>query len=67
MDELQLLREDGIIRYAIHYPSFQTQTNLIFVAVVDKRRDTVLICSRSDDVEEGRAQINKVGEGWRPR
>jgi hypothetical protein len=48
MDELQLFREDTIIiRYAIQ--STWPQTNLIFVAVFKKRRDTVLICLGSDD------------------
>ena len=49
MDELQLFREDTIIiRYAIQ--STWPQTNLIFVVVFKKWRDTVLICLSSDDV-----------------
>lgn len=34
--------------------------NLIDIASGKKRRDTVLICLSSDDVEEGRIQMNKV-------
>ena len=61
MELLSLFRGDTVIcRYVwpdIHFCS--QLTGLIFDSG-KKRRDTVLICLSSDDVEEGRIQMNKV-------
>ena len=60
MEILQLFRGDTIIvRYAI-IPNKQSGVDLFFCPSGKKRRDTVLICLSSDDVEEGRIQMNKV-------
>jgi transitional endoplasmic reticulum ATPase len=59
MENLQLFRGDTIIvRFVHEYVSFDL--NLTHCLSGKKRRDTVLICLSSDDVEEGRIQVNKV-------
>jgi hypothetical protein len=45
----------GSSRFSVSFHS-----NLIHCLSGKKRRDTVLICLSSDDVEEGRIQVNKV-------
>ena len=61
MELLSLFRGDTVIcRYVwpdLHFICLLT--NLMFDSG-KKRRDTVLICLSSDDVEEGRIQMNKV-------
>jgi transitional endoplasmic reticulum ATPase len=60
MEILQLFRGDTIIvRYVIFLSSCLSAI-LIYHTSGKKRRDTVLICLSSDDVEEGRIQVNKV-------
>lgn len=62
METLQLFRGDTIIvRYCIFSECMLLSVTLIyFNSSGKKRRDTVLICLSSDDVEEGRIQVNKV-------
>lgn len=59
MELLQLFRGDTIIiRYK--YLWLLPKPYLLCAYSGKKRRDTVLICLSSDDVEEGRIQMNKV-------
>jgi transitional endoplasmic reticulum ATPase len=59
MENLQLYRGDTIIVRFVH-DSVSFDLNLTHCLSGKKRRDTVLICLSSDDVEEGRIQVNKV-------
>ena len=59
MENLQLFRGDTIIVRFVH-DSAPILTKTSHFSSGKKRRDTVLICLSSDDVEEGRIQVNKV-------
>ena len=59
METLQLFRGDTIIVRFVLDSNTSTQ-KLTHHPSGKKRRDTVLICLSSDDVEEGRIQVNKV-------
>ena len=61
MDALQLFRGDTIIvRYGNVFLPGMAQVLTGLGSRGKKRRDTVLICLSSDDVEEGKIQMNKV-------
>lgn len=60
MEILQLFRGDTIIVRYVIFSSSCLSAILIHHTSGKKRRDTVLICLSSDDVEEGRIQVNKV-------
>lgn len=61
MEILSLFRGDTIIvRYAFLVNSILSSGPYLLFNRGKKRRDTVLICLSSDDVEEGRIQLNKV-------
>jgi transitional endoplasmic reticulum ATPase len=60
METLQLFRGDTIIVRFVIELSLLGVLSLTRRLSGKKRRDTVLICLSSDDVEEGRIQVNKV-------